>query len=90
MPRAPKRLVEPRLQRELPPQVSDLIHARRDAGHPYKFTTKDVRAIIRYVSDKPKPACPSFFTEADLVRFNHTRRSARNYGERIAAERIKS
>ena len=90
MPRAPKRLVEPRLQRELPPQVSDLIHARRDAGHPYKFTTKDVRAIIRYVSDKPEPARPSFFTEADLAHFNRTRRSARNYGERIAAERIKS
>ena len=90
MPRAPKRLIEPRLQRELPPQVSDLIHARRDAGHPCKFTTKDVRTIIRYVSDKPEPARPSFFTEADLAHFNRTRRSARNYGERIAAERIKS
>ena len=90
MPRAPKRLVEPRLQRELSPQVSDLIHARRDAGHPYKFTTKDVRAIIRYVSDKPEPARPSFFTEADLAHFNRTRRSARNYGERIAAERIQA
>ena len=64
VPHAPKRLVEPRLQRELPPQVSDLIHACREAGHPYKFTTKDVRAIIRYVSDKPEPARPSFFTEA--------------------------
>ena len=90
VPRAHKSLPQPRLQRELPPQVSDLIHARRDAGHPYKFTTKDVRAIIRYVSNKPEPARPSFFTEADLARFNRTRRSARNYGERIAAERIKS
>ena len=90
MPHTAKSLPQPRLQRELPPQVSNLIHAHRDAGHPYKFTTKDVRAIIRYVSDKPEPARPSFFTEADLARFNCTRHSARNYGERIAAERIKS
>ena len=86
VPRAPKRLVEPRLQRELPPQVSDLIHARREAGQPYKYTTKDVRAILRYVNDKPEPARPSFFTEADQERFNETRRTSRLYGERIAAE----
>ena len=56
---------EPRLQRELLQQVPDLIHAHREAGHPYKYTTKDVRAILRYVNDKPEPARPSFFTEAD-------------------------
>ena len=77
---------EPRLYRELPPQVPDLIHARREAGHPYRYTTKDVRAIIRYVNDKPEPARPSFFTEADEARLNETRRTSRLYGERIAAE----
>ena len=59
MPRAPKsfhnprlskdlnasRRSEPRLNRELPQQVPDLIHARREAGHPYKYTTKDVRDV---------------------------------------------
>ena len=78
---------EPRLQRELPQQVPDLIHARREAGHPYKYTTKDVRAILRYVNDKPEPARPSFFTKADEEQLNRTRRSARRYGERTAAER---
>ena len=29
---------EPRLNRELPQQVPDLIHAHREAGHPYKYT----------------------------------------------------
>ena len=100
MPRAPKsfhnprlskdlnasRRSEPRLNRELPQQVPDLIHARREAGQPYKYTTKDVRAIIRYVNDKPEPARPSFFTEADQARFNETRRTSHLYGERIAAE----
>ena len=101
MPRAPKSLhnprlskdlnasrrSEPRLNRELPQQVPDLIHARREAGQPYKYTTKDVRAILRYVNDKPEPARPSFFTEADQERFDRTRRSARAYGERIRSER---
>ena len=85
VPRASKSL--PRLNRELLQEVFDHLHARREAGLPYRYTTKDVRAILRYVNDKPEPARPSFFTEADLARFNHTRRSARNYGERIAAER---
>ena len=88
VPRASKSL--PRLNRELPQEVFDHIHTRREAGHPYRYTTKDVRAILRYVNDKPEPARPSFFTEADLARFNRTRRSARNYGERIAAERIQN
>ena len=77
---------EPRLNQELPQEVFDHLHARREAGHPYKYTTKDVRAILRYVNDKPEPARPSFFTEADQERFNETRRTSRLYGERIAAE----
>ena len=78
---------EPRLHRQLSQQVPDLLHARREAGHPYKYTTKDVRAILRYVNDKPEPARPSFFTEADQARFDETRRTSRQFGERIAAER---
>ena len=78
---------EPKLQRELPQQVFDHIHARREAGHPYKYTTKDVRAILKFVNDKPEPARPSFFTEADQARLDDTRRTSRQFGERIAAER---
>ena len=77
---------EPRLQRELPQQVPDLIHARREAGQPYKYTTKDIRAILRYVNNKPKPALPSFFTEADQACFDETRRTSCLYSERITAE----
>ena len=77
---------EPHLHQELPQEVFDHLPARREAGHPYKYTTKDVRAILRYVNDKPEPARPSFFTEADQERFNETRRTSRLYGERIAAE----
>ena len=100
VPRAPKsfpsrpskdlnasRRSEPKLQRELPQEVFDHLHARREAGQPYKYTTRDVRAILKFVNDKPEPARPSFFTEADQARFDDTRRSARQYGERIAAER---
>ena len=100
MPRAPKsfpsrpskdlnasRRSEPKLQRELPQEVFDHLHARREAGQPYKYTTRDVRAILKFVNDKPEPARPSFFTEADQARFDDTRHSARQYGERIAAER---
>ena len=78
---------EPRLNQELPQEVFDHLHARREAGHPYKYTTKDVRAILRYVNDKPEPARPSFFTKADEEQLNRTRRSARQYGERTATER---
>ena len=94
VPRAPKSLPprpskdlnasrrsEPRLNQELPQEVFDHLHARREAGHPYKYTTKDVRAILRYVNDKPEPARPSFFTKADEEQLNRTRRSARQYGE---------
>ena len=87
VPRAAKSLPQPRLQWELPQEVFDHLHARREAGHPYKYTTKDVRAILRYVNDKPEPARPSFFTQADEEQLNQTRCSARQYGERTAAER---
>ena len=56
---------EPRLNRELPQQVFDHIHAHREAGQPYRYTTRDVRAILKFVNDKPEPSRPSFFTEAD-------------------------
>ena len=78
---------EPRLNQELPQEVFDHLHARREAGHSYKYTTKDVRAILHYVNDKPEPARPSFFTKADEEQLNRIRRSARQYGERTAAER---
>ena len=81
---------EPKLQWELPQQVFDHIHARREAGQPYRYTTKDVRAILKFVNDKPEPARPSFFTEADQARFDETRRTSRQLGERIAAERTLS
>ena len=104
MPRAPKSLSrprpskdlnasrrpEPKLQRELPQQVFDHIHARREAGQPYRYTAKDVRAILKFVNDKPEPARPSFFTKADQAGFDETRRTSRQLGERIAAERTLS
>ena len=103
MPRAPKsfpprpskdlnasRRSEPKLQRELPQEVFDHLHARREAGQPYRYTTKDVRAILKFVNDKPEPARPSFFTKADQARFDETRRTSRQLGERIAGERTLS
>ena len=78
---------EPRLNQELPQEVFDHLHARREAGHPYKYTTKDVRAILRYVNDKLEPAHLSFFTKADEEQLNRTRCSACQYGECTTAER---
>ena len=49
-----------------------------------------MHAILKFVNDKPEPARPSFFTEADQARFDETRRTSRQLGERIAAERTLS
>ena len=81
---------EPKLKRSINQQVPDLINARREAGQPYRYTTKDVRAILRYVNDKPTAERPSFFTTSDQAKVDDIRRTSRNFGERIAAERKKT
>lgn len=104
MPRAPKSLPprpskdlnasrrpEPKLHRAIPQEITDLIHQRREAGHPYKYTTRDVQAIVRYTSDQAaSSSCPSFFAEADQAKADKTRRTSCQFGERIAAERTKT
>ena len=81
MPRAPKsfpsrpskdlnasRRSELKLQRELLQEVFDHLHTQREAGQPYKYTTRDMRAILKFVNNKPELAHSSFFTEApDLI-----------------------
>ena len=103
MPRAPKSLPprpskdlnasrrpEPKLHREIPQEITDLIHQCREASHPYKYTTKDVQAIIRYTSDKANSSRPSFFTEADQAKADKTRHTSCQFGECIAAKRKKT
>ena len=49
-----------------------------------------MRAILKFVNDKPEPARPSFFTKADQACFDETRQTSRQLSERIAAERTLS
>lgn len=63
---------KPKLQWELLQQVFDYIHAWQEAGQPYKYTIRDMHTILKFVNDKPEPACTSFFTEADQAQFDET------------------
>ena len=54
----------PRIRRRLPPVVDGILNTRRAEGCPYRYTTKDVQAIVRYVSERPQ-IDPRAFTPLD-------------------------
>ena len=54
----------PRIRRRLPPVVDGILNTRCAEGRPYHYTTKDVQAIVRYVSERPQ-IDPRAFTPLD-------------------------
>ena len=44
----------PKVRRSLPKPVFDRLQAGRDVGKPYRYTAKDVRAIVRYLFNPGK------------------------------------
>ena len=61
VPREPRAAPQPRLRRRLPQLVTDILQSGREAGRPYHYTTRDVRAIVQYVSEAPR-VTPGAFT----------------------------
>lgn len=93
MPRTQKaRLPEPaqpRLNQHLPRLVTDVLQAGRDAGKPYHYTTRDVRAIVRYVSDKkdiPKNAFTPIDWSAVDRKFDANKRAIDRFRQEHEAE----
>lgn len=75
----------PRIKRSLPDQFFEALREERESGHPHRFTTKEVQAIVRYVSDKPIDLnAHRFPTQADYDRL---RDDNRRFLDRFRAER---
>ena len=70
----------PKVRRSLPKPVFDRLQAGRDVGKPYRYTAKDVRAIVRYVSkDRSTNAVQHRFpTEFEYAEHS---RKAREFSE---------
>lgn len=90
MPRALKASLteppQPRLNQRLPRLVTDVLQAGRDAGHPYHYTTRDVRAIVRYVSDK-KDIPENAFTPLDWEAIERRQEAGRRATNKFREER---
>lgn len=80
---------EPRLQRSLPPSFLEALQAKRERGEPHRYTDRDVTAIVRYVSKRPKvdPRYCRFPTDSEV---QHHRNQARALGERVRQERTQA
>ena len=53
-----------RICHRLPPVVDGILNMRHAEGHPYRYTTKDVQAIVRCMSEQPK-VDPHTYTPLD-------------------------
>ena len=88
-----KTLRPPRVINPLPDAVFDRLDAGRNNNEPYRFTTSDVKAIVRYVStprvDADTPVLPNINWDAVKHARKAARRTAANHlGEtrRLARE----
>lgn len=90
MPRAPRKQLEepaaPRLRRTLPHLVTDVVLDGRNRGQRYHYTSRDIRAIVQYVSEAtPIPAnafTPTDWAAVDRQRDNTQRARAQYQSER--------
>lgn len=84
---------EPQLLRLLPQAVFDRIQHGRDTKKPYRYTTKDVNAIVHYVSGagtKGDPSDPRTHRWPTQQQYDQQRAAARSLAERISKERQKA
>ena len=81
---------EPTLRRHLPQAVFDRLQHGRDIGQPYKYTTKDVQAIVRYTSSTDKINDARVHRWPTQQQYDQHRAAARSFAERIGDEKKKS
>ena len=85
VPREPRAAPQPRLRRHLPQLVTDILQSGREAGRPYHYTTRDVRAIVQYVSEAPR-VTPGAFTPTNWDEVDACQARHRSSVQRFAAE----
>ena len=85
MPREPRAPPQPRLRRHLPQLVTDILQSGREAGRPYHYTTRDVRAIVQYVSEAPR-VTPGAFTPTNWDEVDARQARHRTSVQRFVAE----
>ena len=94
MPREPRAAPQPRLRRHLPQLVTDIIQSGREAGRPYHYTTRDVRAIVQYVSEAPRVTpgafTPTNWNEVDARQDRHRTSVQRFIAEQHAQQQRRS
>ena len=81
---------EPTLRRRLPQAVFDRLQHGRDTGHPYRYTHKDVEAIVHYTSHTDKVFDPRVHRWPTQQQYDQQRAAARSFSDRIGEERKKS
>ena len=83
--REPRAASQPRLRRHLPQLVTDILQSGREAGRPYHYTTRDVRAIVQYVSEAPR-VTPGAFTPTNWDEVDARQTRHRSSVQRFVAE----
>lgn len=76
---------EPTLRRHLPQQVFTQLERERAQGTPHRYTTREVQAIVNFVSQQPQPgrALPNI----DYNAIHQNNRAARRSQAEFAAQR---
>ena len=78
------------LRRQLPQAVFDRLQHGRDTGRPYKYTTRDVQAIVHYTSGAGRISDPRTHRWPTQQQYDQHRAAARSFAERIGDEKKKS
>ena len=81
---------DPTLRRQLPQAVFDRLQHGRDTGRPYKYTTRDVQAIVHYTSGTGRNPDPRTHRWPTQQQYDQHRAAARSFAERIGDEKKKS
>lgn len=76
-----------RLKRYLPDSYFQRIEEERLAGKPHKFTLKELKRIIKHVSNDAKPADIRATYKVDVKALEEESAKAKAFAERIAQER---
>ena len=81
---------EPRLRRSIPDSFAQALATKRAQGRPHRYTTSEVRGIIKYVTENRNDYDPRrhrFPTQAD---YDKARNDAHALEDRVRNERARS